>query len=210
MPHKPGQKEESRARILAGAGRGFRRQGYSGLGVDGLAKEAGVTSGAFYVHFPSKADAFKAAVVQGLRDLRAGVDYVRAAAGRAWQFAFVEFYLTQRRTCDIEESCAAQSLSGDVERADDETRAAYTRELRQIFETMSSPGNDAERAQAIALLSLVVGGVTLARATNDAALSDEIAAAIRAAARRLIDPELGAARAPDRGGIDGGASRPDL
>jgi TetR/AcrR family transcriptional repressor of nem operon len=45
MRYGPDHKEEARSRILHAAGRGFRRLGFGGVGVDGLAKEAGVTSG---------------------------------------------------------------------------------------------------------------------------------------------------------------------
>jgi TetR/AcrR family transcriptional repressor of nem operon len=44
--------------MIAAASRGFRSNGYAGIGVDGLAKAAGVTSGAFYSHFGSKDAAF--------------------------------------------------------------------------------------------------------------------------------------------------------
>lgn len=47
MRYKPGHREESRAKILDAVGRGFRKHGYGGIGVDGLAKEAGVTSNDF-------------------------------------------------------------------------------------------------------------------------------------------------------------------
>lgn len=77
MGHPSGKKEETRARILAGAGRAFRSQGYGGSGVDGLAQAAGVTSGAFYAHFSSKADAFRESVVAGMRELEAGIELSR-------------------------------------------------------------------------------------------------------------------------------------
>ena len=67
------QKQQTRQRILDAAGRGFRKGGFGGIGVDGLAKEAGVTSGAFYVHFDSKATAFRESVVKGMSDLKDGV-----------------------------------------------------------------------------------------------------------------------------------------
>jgi len=53
MRYKADQKEETRRKMLEAAGRGFRSHGYSGIGVDGLAKAADVTSGAFYSHFGS-------------------------------------------------------------------------------------------------------------------------------------------------------------
>ena len=112
MPHAAGKKEESRARILNSAARGFRAQGFSGLGVDGIAKAAGVTSGAFYAHFPSKAAAFREAVAMGMAGLREGIVRFRQTAGAKWRQAFIDFYLGDRRTCDIGESCALQALSG--------------------------------------------------------------------------------------------------
>ncbi len=123
MGHPPGKKEETRARILAGAGRAFRSQGYGAAGVDGLARAAGVTSGAFYAHFSSKADAFQEAVVAGMRELGSGIRAVQAEAGLKWVGRFVEFYLSEKRTCDPSESCALQSLTG-------RSRARATRRAR--------------------------------------------------------------------------------
>src|SRR4051794_23105170 len=112
------KKQETRARIVAGAGRAFRSHGYGGAGVDGLAKAAGVTSGAFYAYFKSKADAFRESVVAGMQDLERGILAQRASGGSAWLERFVEFYMGERRTCALDESCALQSLTGEVARAD--------------------------------------------------------------------------------------------
>ena len=159
MPHPVGKKEESRARILASAGRGFRAHGFGGLGVDGIAKAAGVTSGAFYAHFPSKAAAFRDAVTAGMVDLREGIGRFRQEAGATWRSAFVDFYLGERRTCDVGESCALQALTGEVSRADTDTRAAYEQELRRIIDLTADglAGGDAaeRRREAIALLALL-------------------------------------------------------
>lgn len=189
MAHPVGKKEEGRARVLESAGRGFRSQGFGGLGVDGLAKAAGVTSGAFYVHFKSKAAAFREAVAAGLDDLRAGIEHFRQADGASWRERFVAFYLSDRRTCDLAESCALQSLSGDVARSDGETRTVYEAALQRVLDAAADglKGSAARRrADAIALLALLAGGVSIARAVESSELSDEIAAAVRDAADRLV------------------------
>lgn len=192
MAPRAGQKEESRGRILASAGRGFRSRGYGALGVDGLAREAGVTSGAFYAHFKSKAAAFREAVVAGMEELRAGVERLRVTRGAAWRAAFVDFYLGDRRTCDLSESCALQSLTGEVARADDYAREAYEAELRRVIaaaaDGMDAPAAADRWADATALLALLAGGVSMARAVKDPKLSEEIAAAVRRAATKLGDP----------------------
>lgn len=189
MGHPSGKKEETRARILAGAGRAFRSHGYGGSGVDGLAQAAGVTSGAFYAHFSSKADAFQEAVVTGMRELGAGIRAVQAEAGVRWVGRFAEFYLREKRTCNPSESCALQSLTGEVARANDETREAYEAELRSVIdaaaEGIDAPSRVGRRRETIVLLALLTGGVSLARAVRDPALAEEIAGAIRAACARV-------------------------
>jgi TetR/AcrR family transcriptional regulator, transcriptional repressor for nem operon len=184
-----GHKDEARASILSAAGKGFRRKGFGGIGVDGLAKEAGVTSGAFYGHFSSKSDAFAAVAVSGLVELREGIEEVRRTAGGAWQERFIDFYLTVRRTCEPGESCALQSLTLDVARADAQTKAAYEAELLKVVEAFASGLPDgtlmARRKQAWAMLSLLSGGVTLARSTNDPKVGEMIASAVKAGALAL-------------------------
>ena len=93
MRYPQGHKEEARARMIAAAGRGFRKHGFGGIGVDGLAKEAKVTSGALYGHFPSKNAAFKEAAIAGLEELHSGVLALRAQYGADWLEPFIDFYL---------------------------------------------------------------------------------------------------------------------
>ena len=188
MAHRIGKKEESRSKILRAAGRGFRRAGFGGAGVDSLAKEAGVTSGAFYAHFKSKAAAFKEAITAGLKDLKDGVEQSRDRFGDRWRAEFIDFYLGDRRTCELSDSCALQSLSSEVARANDDAKIAYETELRSIIDTVADGLNGkakARREEATALLALLVGGVTLARAVHDEGFSKEIAQAVCKAAQRL-------------------------
>ena len=190
MRYGPTHKEAARARILKAAGRGFRSQGFGGIGVDGLAREAGVTSGAFYGHFTSKADAFREAAVAGLAELREAIEMLRAGKGEAWLGEFVDFYLTVRRTCDDAESCALQSLTPEVARADPDTKAAYEAELVKVVEAVAEglpKGSPAERrATAWSILAVLSGGVTMARSAADPETSSEVAEALKDAVRRMI------------------------
>jgi TetR/AcrR family transcriptional regulator, transcriptional repressor for nem operon len=188
--YAPGHREEARARILAAVGRGFRKRGYGGIGVDGLAREAAVTSGALYGHFPSKEAAFKEAVIAGLDELRAGIEVVRAEHGVKWIEIFVDFYLGYKRTCELGDSCTLQSLTPEVQRSDSETKTAYEARMKGVADAVAdglSGADAADRAQrAWALLAILTGGVTLARAVEDQATSDTIAAAVRKTALAAI------------------------
>lgn len=62
--------EETRGRLLAAAATAFERQGYEGARVADIADAAGVSKGALYAHFPSKAALLAAALADhGRRDL---------------------------------------------------------------------------------------------------------------------------------------------
>jgi TetR/AcrR family transcriptional regulator, transcriptional repressor for nem operon len=136
--------------------------------------------------------------------LREGVRSLRAAHGARWRRPFIDFYLGPRRTCKLGESCALPSLSPEVMRADDETRAAYEAELLRLVSEVSAGLDDLPAAEggghenredrAIALLALLSGGVTLARAVRDPALSERIAKAIHRYATAMAEPEETAPR----------------
>ena len=51
---QPGRKELSHQRIVDAAARAIRREGFAGVGVADIMKEAGLTHGGFYAHFASK------------------------------------------------------------------------------------------------------------------------------------------------------------
>ena len=182
MGRPKGSTSDARERLAEAAGRSFRSGGFGGIGVDGLARQAGLTSGAFYAHYASKAEAFRLSVRDGIRELADGIAAFHQSGGD-WVGTFIDFYLNERVTCDIGESCALQSLSVDVARAGDDTRSDYSVELDKAVDALA-PGVGG-RPTAIALLSLLSGGVSMARAANDPALAAEIIAGVREAALSL-------------------------
>lgn len=185
MRYSPEQKQATRARILEAAHRGFRRLGFSGLGVDGLTKDAGVTSGAFYKHFKSKDEAFQESVKRGVGEFQAAVDMFQEKHGDAWLDKFARFYLGEKRCAELSDSCALQSLTPEVTRANEATRLEFEAALLKAAETFTAGLPDSKdneiAASAWADIALLVGGVTLARAVKDPDLADHIADAVRSA-----------------------------
>ncbi|NRP86141.1 HTH-type transcriptional regulator TtgR [Ensifer adhaerens] len=197
MRYSAEHKQETRTRVIAAAGQVFRKEGYGGAGIDALTKAAGVTNGAFYGHFKSKGEAFRTAVVEGLEELRQGIAALKESQPKNWLKAFASYYLGYKRTCDLGDSCALPSLSPDVMRADDETRNIYTVELKKLIAAVATglPENKganltktAAEDQAILLLAMLSGGVTIARAVSDPALSERIAEVIEKAALTIGSP----------------------
>lgn len=176
------QKADTRRRILDVSGRAFRQHGYGGAGVDGLAKAAGVTSGAFYAHFGSKAQAFDEAVADGMAQLVQGIRYFQTTFGTHWWPEFVRFYLGAKRTCDLSDACTLQTLPIELARSGDAAKTGFEQALAQVVATLvEGPpcvGSPHDLPSAYAALSTLIGAVTLARAVA----TPEVAAAMAQAA----------------------------
>ncbi len=176
MRYKPEQKEQTRKKIVTAANRNFKKNGYCGIGVDGLAKEAGVTSGAFYGHFTSKNEVFKEAIISGLEELQSTIAELKQLHGNNWWDEFAELYTSQKRTCDLTDSCSLQSLTPEIGRSNEDIREIFESELLKIIDLAS---NEKNKDKTWSTLAMLIGGVTLARAVKDKELSNEIATAIK-------------------------------
>ena len=145
-----------------------------------------MTSGAFYGHFSSKEVAFKETVVYGLKELCEAVEHLQAEYGPRWIDIFIDFYLSTKRTCDLADSCALQTLPHEVARSSEDVCKTYQAELIKVIEAVAKglpQGSLSERrGRAWALLSLLSGGVTITRALADEELAAKAAKGLRSAA----------------------------
>jgi TetR/AcrR family transcriptional regulator, transcriptional repressor for nem operon len=193
MRYAPEHKQRTRSRIVDAAGRAFRLKGFSGVGVDGLMEAAELTSGGFYGHFSSKRALFREVVTAGLCRLRARIQEFQSKEPTGWLEALATYYLGQTHRRNVAGGCALPSLSAEVARADPETRGAYEAELLQAARAIAADpafGRAEDRMQrAWAVLALLAGGVTLARAVSDEAVAEEISAAARAAVLAVADAD---------------------
>ena len=168
---------ENRERIVETAARLFRENGFDGVGIDAIMKEAGLTHGGFYGHFASKDDLAAEAVARALE----------RSAEHESRFsdlgALVADYLSERHRADRANGCAVAALGGDVARQCAGVRRGLTVHLRAQMDRFAAFFKDGtaahRRKRAIATMAGVVGALTLARAVDDPALSKEILAAAR-------------------------------
>jgi hypothetical protein len=97
--------------------------------------------------------------------------------------------MSVRRTCDLSESCALQSLTPEVARADHGTRTVYEAELLRVAEAVAQGLTNgplaARRRTAWAILAMLSGGVSLARSAADPKTGVQIAAGIKSAVMAL-------------------------
>jgi AcrR family transcriptional regulator len=161
------RKAQTHERILEVAARAVRRHGYDGVGVAEVMKEAGLTHGGFYAHFPSR-DAMLAEAVQ-----RAGRDAdgviaessaAREAAGESPFAALVNTYLHDAHLTGTETGCVVAALASEMPRQDAAALAgarARVQNLIGLVRTALPEGVAVEEAPAIA--GALVGSLQLAR-----------------------------------------------
>lgn len=179
---KINKKQETRKRIVNAASQGFRSKGFGGIGVDGIAKKAGVTSGAFYAHLGSKNGAFEAALSLGLDEVIAAIPEFQLKNGKQWIVAFSEYYLGKTHRDDLSCGCAMTTLSPEVVRSKPEVHAIYEEKMQEIVKLMAQ-GFDGESYElrlstAWAVLGILIGGLTMARAVASTNTADKIASTI--------------------------------
>lgn len=186
MEKPPSKKEQTKEKILIAASQNFRSNGYSGIGVDGIAKAAGVTSGAFYSHFGSKDGAFDAALIAGLNEVIEGIPQFQSNFGKKWVEEFADYYLSQKHQNDLACGCAMTTLSPEVVRATSETQTTYEKMMSKIIDLaadgLEGGSKEDKRSRAWAMLSVLIGGLTMARAVKTKITTNEIAQSIKASA----------------------------
>lgn len=164
---KQTRREQSHERILDAAARAICRDGYAGLGVANVMKEAGLTHGGFYAHFESR-DALLAAAVehageQSAARMRERLE-VRIAEGASPLRALVEEYLSDRHVEALDQGCPVAALGADLARGEPALRQVAERRVLHLagaVERTLPPGSAAGTGMVIA--STLVGAVQIAR-----------------------------------------------
>jgi len=174
---------ENRERILDAATSLFRAKGFGGVGVAEVMKAADLTHGGFYGHFTSKEDL----VAQASRrtTARAAQNWQRIVAGAPDKpyAALLDNYLSPHHRDDPGKGCSFAALGNDAARGSVGVRKAFAEGLQPLIDIITNalPGfsKSARRRKAVAAMASLVGALTLARAVDDKALSDEILEAVR-------------------------------
>ena len=176
---------EHRERIIAVATRRFRENGFDGIGVADLMKEAGLTHGGFYNHFSSKEELIGLASQRALRETAEKWESVINEARGNPVEALAKHYLSERHLSHPETGCMFAALGSELARQPRSVKEKVMQEELNIFDLLarllSGRTAGAKRKQSIILLAGLVGAMVLARSIPDAALSREILTTMSAA-----------------------------
>jgi TetR/AcrR family transcriptional repressor of nem operon len=181
------QSELNRSSIKAASARLFRERGIRDVSVADLMAEVGLTHGGFYGHFASKdvlaAEACGFAFEKSAEHWNRLIDTAEPNSDSA-RTAVIERYVSASSRNNPGSSCPAVALAADVSREPTQapiraTYAAGIESLLQILANMDDGEDAGKRDRALTDLCMMVGALSLARATAGRRLSDEILAAAR-------------------------------
>jgi TetR/AcrR family transcriptional repressor of nem operon len=172
-------KEITHERIVETAARAIRRSGYNGTSVADIMKEAGLTHGGFYAHFPSRETMLAEAADRAGAESVAASTHVAATAQpeRALQ-ALVRAYLSKEHVKSVETGCPIAALGSEMPRQAPEVRRAATRRIKEMIDLVARQlpdwGKPAAHERALVAVATSVGALLLARAVDDPKLSDAL------------------------------------
>jgi TetR/AcrR family transcriptional repressor of nem operon len=163
-------KARTRARILEAADRLMKAHGVEAASVEAVMREAGLTVGGFYAHFPSKEALAHEAMLAGMEQ---NVDRLIAALAdvtdrREWVRALIRAYLAQVEDPALEHACPLTLMLPEVARAEPAVREAFAERTGTLLGRLAAhfpevPGMS-KREAALAVYSSCVGAVSIARA----------------------------------------------
>ncbi|RWC26034.1 TetR/AcrR family transcriptional regulator [Mesorhizobium sp.] len=186
MRYDKGRKDASRGRIMEVAADRFRSDGIAASGIAKIMSEAGLTNGAFYPHFESKAALVREAVAAALEHQS---EQIREALALGGLTTAVDAYLSAEHRDNPGHGCASAALLPEIARESSETRQFYTERLlaqvRQVATELSPSIEDPEKV-AFGIFSTLIGALQLSRAVEGTELSDRVLAAGKDATRKLI------------------------
>lgn len=172
MRYKAGYKAQKRQELLVISGQLAKKNGFSATGVDGFMQAAGVTSGAFYSHFSSKNDLFKALIENELQNsIQMWQDNPHQDL-TAWIDFEIERYLSLEHVQKAEHGCILPALATEVARAEDDIKSIYQQELMRGQQLFAQ--HLANEALAWGFMSQLVGAILLARSISDLEMQKSI------------------------------------
>jgi AcrR family transcriptional regulator len=185
MRYEKGRKQASRQRIMEVAAERFRCDGIAATGLAAIMSDAGMTNGAFYPHFQSKADLVRESVAAAA-DVQ--TDRMRQMIAEGGLEKVIAGYLSPEHRNNPGQGCTLAALLPELARQPVEARNVYAERFlvaaRELASALPQHLEDRE-AVAMSVYATLIGTLQLARAVEGTDLSDRILAAGADAARAL-------------------------
>lgn len=166
----------NRNSLLRAASRLFREKGIDGVGVAEIAKEAGLTHGALYKHFPSKA----VLAAEAFSYAAANKPDSKGERKQTFEERLDAMFSIEHRD-NLADGCPMTASASEIARQGNAIAESFTRALKEAIADIEAVIDGRmsaaqKRHLAISALAAQIGAVAIARATAqiEPSLSEEV------------------------------------
>jgi TetR/AcrR family transcriptional repressor of nem operon len=175
MRYPAGHKEAVRENVVKAASKALRRDGLTGVSIPALMKKAGLTHGAFYVHFKSRDELVAEAVQAAAQETASRV----LGGDRGGLQAMLEAYLSPEHVERPADGCVLAALGSEARQQHAPVRRAFAEAARGFLGHLQGSLHPAGGSRqlsddTLALAARMIGAVVLARLVDDQPLATQI------------------------------------
>lgn len=162
------EKADTRQRIIEAAAKLYREKGFDGVGVAQIMEAAGLTHGGFYRHFPSRDALIAEAMSEAFQALAPSTPTSTSAAQLDVLRRYIEMHLSQEHLDNPSYGCPVAAVGSEVGHIGGDVSAVFNNGMKTIIDRVTiALGQEREsRAEALRLLTSLVGAVVIARAAG--------------------------------------------
>ncbi|GJH22495.1 TetR/AcrR family transcriptional regulator [Caballeronia novacaledonica] len=182
MGHSQAEKAASRERILEAAAQQISERGLDSVAVAELMQNAGLTKGAFYGHFESRDAMIAEAARRAMQNGQDKLDPLFEGRKPPRLEKVIDVWLDPEHVDNLGGGCGICTLAGEARYAGPQVQQVVADQFKANVAQIARALGDEKRAtaRATAILTAIVGAVSMARAVGDPGMAKAILANTRA------------------------------
>ena len=183
MPYTKAHKHKTRERILDNSFRIFAKKGFEGVTIDDLMSNCGLTRGAFYAHFASKAELYREALKFRASSTKLASLKPEGISNKQWLSLLLNTYLSLEHVKGERSlSCPLAFLATDINMQDEAIKTAYADVyygMNTAITEYASSYCDCDEQDVLSVTAMMIGAVAIARTLQNQDSIESLLAACR-------------------------------
>jgi AcrR family transcriptional regulator len=183
MPYTKTHKNRTRERILESSFRLFSIKGFKGVTIDDLMNNCGLTRGAFYAHFTSKAELYREALKFRASSTKLASLKPEGTTNKQWLSLLLNKYLSLEHVKGERSlSCPLAFLATDINMQNKAIKTAYAdvyHGMNTAIMEYASSYTDCDEQDILSVTAMMIGAVAIARTLQNQDSIESLLAACR-------------------------------
>ncbi len=181
MPYTKAHKHKTREKILESSFRLFILKGFEGATIDTLMNNCGLTRGAFYAHFSSKAELYSEALKFAASSTKLANLKPEPLSSKQWLSLLLDEYLSLAHV-QGKHSCPLAFLATDINIKNDQINATYAEvysNMNKAIMRYAESYTDCDKKDILSVTAMMIGAVAIAKTLQNLEAIDNLLSACR-------------------------------